>query len=72
MLLASGTPAPAQGALLSRDIADVVASPRSDAQLPLDISLSADESSAPLVRWLDLATQLLGHQLLAVANAEDR
>jgi len=53
MLLASGTPAPAQGALLSRDIADVVASPRSDAQLPLEISLSADERSAPLVRWLD-------------------
>lgn len=40
-------------ALLSKDIASVVASPPAGAQLPLDVPLSEDPNVAPLRKWLD-------------------
>lgn len=43
----------ARAALLSKDIASVVASPQLGAQLPLDVLLSEDKNSAPLRKWLD-------------------
>lgn len=44
---------PADAALLSKDIAAVTASPRPGAQLPLDVTLTDDDTSAALSQWLE-------------------
>lgn len=43
----------AGAALLSKDLAGVVASPRPNARLPLDVPLSNGETSAALGQWLE-------------------